>query len=86
PRTYLDTLDLYQLELIATIIYPKGNWAMVRDAKGVGHVIRRGTQIGTNEGIVQKISEGALVIREKHIDFLGKVTTRNVVKKMATDR
>ncbi len=86
PRTYLETLDLSQLDLIATIIDRKGNWAMVRDAKGVGHVIRKGTRIGTNEGIVQEINEGALVIREKHTDFLGKVTIRNVVKKMTTDR
>lgn len=86
PRTYLETLDLSQLDLIATIIDRKGNWAMVRDAKGVGHVIRKGTRIGTNEGIVQEINEGALVIREKHTDFLGKVTVRNVVKKMTTDR
>ena len=84
PRTYLETLDLSQLDLIATIIERRGNWAMVRDAKGVGHVIRKGTRIGTNEGVVREIREGEVVIREKHTDFMGKVTTRDVVKKMVT--
>jgi len=84
PRTYLETLDLSQLDLIATIIDRRGNWAMVRDAKGVGHVIRKGTRIGTSEGVVREIREGAVVIREKHADFMGKVTTKDVVKKMLT--
>ncbi|RLB14087.1 MAG: hypothetical protein DRG82_14475 [Deltaproteobacteria bacterium] len=86
PRTYLETLDLSQLDLIATIIDRRGNWAMVRDAKGVGHVIRKGTRIGTNEGVVREIREGAVVIREKHADFMGKVTIKDVVKKMLTRR
>lgn len=84
PRTYLETLDLSQLDLIATILDRRGNWAMVRDAKGVGHVIRKGTRIGTSEGVVREIREGEVVIREKHTDFMGRVTTKDVVKKMVT--
>lgn len=84
PKTYLETLDLSQLDLIATILDRKGNWAMVRDAKGVGHVIRKGTRIGTNEGVVREIRQGAVIIREKHADFLGKITMKEVVKKMPT--
>ena len=42
PKTYLETLDLSQLDLIAIIISQKGNWAMVRDSKGIGHVIQEG--------------------------------------------
>ena len=84
PRTYLETLDISQLDLIATILDRRGNWAMVRDAKGVGHVIRKGTRIGKNEGVVREIREGAVLIREKHADFMGKVTAKDVVKKMLT--
>jgi Tfp pilus assembly protein PilP len=84
PKTYLETLDLSQLDLIATILDRKGNWAMVRDSKGVGHVIRKGTRIGTNDGVVREIREGAVVVREKHTDFMGKVETKDVVKKMST--
>ena len=82
PRTYLETLELSQLELIAIIIGPKGNWAMVRDSKGVGHVIKKGTAIGTNGGIVYKILPDKVIIKEKHMDFRGKQFTKLIVKKL----
>ena len=82
PRTYLETLDLSQLDLIATILNKKGNWAMVRDSKGVGHVIRKGTLIGTKDGVVREIREGEVLIREQHRDFMGKVKTKEVVKRL----
>jgi len=82
PRTYLETLDLSQLELIAIIIGPKGKWAMVRDSKGVGHVIKKGMAIGTNGGIVHKILPDRVIIREKHMDFRGKEFIKTIVKRL----
>jgi Tfp pilus assembly protein PilP len=64
------------------VIEPKGNWAMVRDAKGLGHVIRVGTPIGTNEGVVASIEEGEVVIKEKHADFRGQEVIKEVKKKL----
>ena len=82
PKTYLETLDLSQMDLIAIIISPKGNWAMVRDAKGLGYVIRKGTLIGTNEGVVDEIREKEVVVRERHRDYRGRVKTKDVAKKL----
>jgi len=82
PRTYLETLDLSQLDLVATVIEPRGNWAMVRDAKGLGHVIRVGTPIGTNDGVVAAIEEGEVVIKEKHKDFRGQELIKEIKKKL----
>ena len=82
PKTYLETLDLSQLELIAIIIGPKDRWAMVRDSKGLGHVIRRGTAIGTNGGVVHEIKEGEVTIREEYKDFRGREKYRDVAKKV----
>ena len=83
PKTYLETLDLSQLDLIAIIISQKGNWAMVRDSKGIGHVIRKGTSIGLNEGVVYEIKEKELIVREKRKDFrTGQVTDKDVAKKL----
>jgi len=82
PRTYLETLELSQLDLIAIVISPKGNWAMVRDSKGVGHVIKKGTAIGTNEGVVYKITPDKVIIRERHMDFRGKEVVKEIVKKL----
>lgn len=83
PKTYLETLDLSQLDLIAIIVSQKGNWAMVRDSKGIGHVIRKGTPIGLHEGIVYEIKEQELIVREKHKDFrTGQVKDKDTAKKL----
>jgi len=83
PKTYLETLDLSQLDLIAIIISQKGNWAMVRDSKGIGHVIRKGTPIGLNEGVVYEIKEKELIVREKHKDFrTGQAKDKDTAKKL----
>jgi type IV pilus assembly protein PilP len=82
PKTYLETLDLSQLDLIAIILNPTGNWAMVRDAKGIGHVIRKGTLIGTNGGVVREIKDGEVVVREEYKDFRGQVIVKDISKRL----
>lgn len=82
PRTYLETLDLSQLDLIAVIVGPHGNYAMVRDSKGVGHVIIKGTAIGTEGGVVDRITDREVVIKEEYKDFKGNVKQREITKKL----
>lgn len=83
PRTYLETLDLSQLDLIAIILSKKGNWAMVRDSKGIGHVIKKGTPIGMHEGVVSEIKDQELIVREKYKDFrTGQVKVKDTAKKL----
>lgn len=73
PRTYLETLDISQLELTAIVVGPRGNFGMVRDAKGLGYVIRKGTYIGINGGVVQEIREKEVIIREGQRDISKKL-------------
>jgi len=82
PKTYLETLDLSQLELIAVIVGAKGNYAMVRDSKGTGHVIQKGTAIGANGGFVERITDKEVVIREEYKDFKGTVRYKDIAKKL----
>ena len=84
PRTYLETVDLSQLELSVIITSTKGNWAMVRDSKGLGHVIKKGTFIGTNGGIVYEITDKAVIIREEYRDFRGNMQYREISKKSSS--
>ena len=84
PRTYLETVDLSQLDLILILIGPEGKRAMVRDSKGIGHVIKEGTDIGTNGGVVYKIKEGEVIIREEYKDFRGRTQHKDIVKKSPT--
>jgi Tfp pilus assembly protein PilP len=79
-KTYLETLELSQLDLTVTVVGSKGKWAMLKDSKGVGHVIKEGTPIGTNNGVVFKISQGEIVIREQHKDFRGQVQNVDITK------
>jgi type IV pilus assembly protein PilP len=82
PKTYLETLDLSQLELIAIIVGSKGNYAMVKDSKGTGHVITKGTGIGINGGFVERITDKEVVIREEYKDFRGTVRYKDIAKKL----
>jgi type IV pilus assembly protein PilP len=81
PRTYLETVDLSQLDLILILIGAEGKRAMVRDSKGIGHVIKEGTAIGTNGGVVHEIKEGEVIIREEYKDFRGRTQHKDIVKK-----
>lgn len=86
PKTYLETLELSQLALTVIVVSKSGKWAMVRDSKGVGHVIKEGTAIGTNGGVVYKIQEGEVVVREEYKDFRGKMQFRDISKKSSSLR
>lgn len=72
-RTELQKLELSQLELTAIIKGQKESWAMVRDPKGIGYVLKKGTFIGENGGTVEDI------IRETKKTAYGKEYTRKVV-------
>ncbi|MGD9158908.1 MAG: pilus assembly protein PilP [Desulfobacteraceae bacterium] len=86
PRTYLETLELSQLTVSVIIIGQKDKWAMVKDNKGDGHVIKEGTPIGINRGVVYKIQPHEVIIREEVRDSLtGKKVPRDVVKKTPSD-
>ena len=61
-------------------------WAMVKDNKGEGHVIKVGTPIGLNGGVVYKIRSGEVIIREEFKNFLtGEKEFREVSKKTHPD-
>ena len=81
PKTYLETLELSQIDVSIIVVGADKRWAVVVDSKNVGHVIREGTPIGTNGGIVNKIGEGEIVIREEYKDFRGRTQYRDIVKR-----
>ncbi|MBW1763438.1 MAG: pilus assembly protein PilP [Deltaproteobacteria bacterium] len=81
PKTYLETLELSQIDVSIIVVGADKRWAVVVDSKNVGHVIREGTPIGTNGGTVNKIGEGEIVIREEYKDFRGRTQYRDIVKR-----
>ena len=85
-RTYLETLELSQLSLIVIAISEKDKWAMVKDSKDDGHIIKVGTPIGTNGGVVYKIQPGEVIIREEYTNYKGEKQFREIVKVPPSER
>ena len=55
PHTELQKLDISQLTLTAIIKGKDRAWAMVRDKAGRGYILKKGTFIGKNGGVVDKV-------------------------------
>ena len=55
PKTELQKLDLSQLTLTAVVKDNAKDWAMVRDPRGMGYILKKGVAIGTNGGVIKKI-------------------------------
>ena len=82
PRTYLETLDLSQLTISAIILTEAEQWALVKDSKGDGHVIKVGTLIGRRGGRVTEILADKVVVREYFKDIRGREKTRDRLLKL----
>jgi len=78
PRTYLETLDISQVTISAIVIGSEDKWALVRDSKGEGHVIKVGTPIGRKRGRVIKILDKEVIVREFDIDIRGRETEKEI--------
>ena len=86
PKTYLETLDISQLTISAIVLGNKGNWALIRDSKGDGHVIKVGTLIGRKSGRVKKILEKEVVVTESYKDIRGRDIIKDIsIKLPSTD-
>jgi hypothetical protein len=69
-KTELQKLELSQLTVTAIVQDGKKDWAMVRDPRGMGFILKKGIAIGTNGGIIKKISykEKTISIEEPYLD------------------
>jgi type IV pilus assembly protein PilP len=78
PLTPLQKYDISQLKLVAIISSPEGNVALVEDTAGRGYFIKRGTEIGKNEGKVTKILKDRVIIEELYLDVSGQAKKSEV--------
>jgi type IV pilus assembly protein PilP len=69
--TPLQKYDISQLKLVAIIIIPEGNVALVEDQQGKGYFLKKGTAIGRNDGKVKNILKDRVIIEEIYSDVLG---------------
>lgn len=78
----LEQYSLDQLKLVAIIWGVPEPRAMVEDPQGKGYVIKKGTKIGKNQGVVIKILDNEVVILETFVDLLNKRRTNEVSMKL----
>jgi type IV pilus assembly protein PilP len=74
----LQKVDSADLKLTAIVWDQAGYFAMVETPDGKGFVVKVGTIIGLNKGVVKKITPRELIIEEKVQTYLGELRTREV--------
>ncbi len=79
----LQRYALGELQFVGVIWSPKGSWALVQDGTGKGYTVTVGTRIGREGGIVSRITDGEMVVKETFRDYSGvKVERESVLKLM----
>jgi type IV pilus assembly protein PilP len=85
PVTPLQKMPLSEIQagLKAIIWGQMGARALVEDATGKGYVVREGTYVGQNDGIVKKIHEDRIVVEEYRRDPIeDRLVAKQVVLKL----
>jgi len=70
PLTPLQRISLGQLKLVAIVMAPGGNKALVEEPSGKGYIISKGTYVGQNFGRVKSILGDRIIVEEEAEDFL----------------
>jgi len=81
----LERLDLSQLKVVGIIWDIKEPRAMVEDTAGLGYVVKVGTPIGSNDGVVKTIHRNQIIVEEMAADIYGALKKRDVSMTLATE-
>jgi type IV pilus assembly protein PilP len=74
----LQKLSLSQIELVGVIL-GKEKCALIQESSGIGYIISEGTLLGENSGIVTKIAQDNVTVKQHFKDYMGRVNTREVI-------
>jgi len=81
-QTTLERIALEQLTLTAIFKNAHGYKAMVEEDAGKGHIVEKGTYIGTRGGRIQSITADRVIIVEQTVDPDGKIFTHKTELKL----
>ena len=70
--------ELEQLSVVAVVWDNTNPRALVSDPRGSTHVVKEGTPIGKNDGLVIHIGDNMVLVKETYVDFAGEMTTNDV--------
>jgi len=75
----LERYPINEFKLVGVVWGGLGYHAMVEGPDGKGYLIRQGTKIGPNQGVVKKITQTTMVIEEKYKDPLGETNRKEII-------
>ena len=79
----LQRYSLGQLKVTAILKQPNGEYsAFIEDVTGVGYPAKKGTNVGSNAGVVVKITEDSVFVVEQKKDFTGKMNRSTIEMKI----
>jgi hypothetical protein len=94
-KTELQTIKLSDLTLTAIIKTDDKTWAMVSGPGGRGYILKKGTYVGTEGGVVERVvyenkktpfgveAVRKVIVKEPYVDAGGELSYRLVEKEMA---
>jgi len=78
----LQRYDLGELKFVGVIWGPKGAFGLVEDAEGKGYTVMVGTRIGRGGGVVTRILDGEILVKEEFRDLAGAKVVRQSSMKL----
>ena len=82
PQTPLERISLDQLKLVAIIRASSGNRALVEDTIGKGYIIKNGTYIGLNSGMITQINANSVIVEEELENLKGELVLQSTEIKL----
>lgn len=86
PRGPLEQYELGQLAISAIVWETDRPRALVADPTGSAYVIREGSKVGKNDGLVIHIGDNLVLVKETYIDFAGEQSTKDVELRIRTSQ
>ena len=77
-QTPLMAYELEQLAVVAVVWSTGNRRALVSDPRGETHLVKEGSPIGKNDGLVIHIGDNMVLVKETYVDFAGEMTTKDV--------
>lgn len=81
-RGPLEQYELGQLAVTAIVWDSNRPRALVIDPGGDAYVVREGSHVGKNDGLVIHIGDNLVLVKETYIDFAGEESTKDVEMKI----
>jgi type IV pilus assembly protein PilP len=78
----LQRYELGELKFVGVIWGPKGSYALVEDAEGRGYTVTVGSKIGRGGGVVTRITDGEVLVKEEYRDITGGKVVRESSMKL----